>query len=330
MINPGRNPCILLKHMFHCSEIEETFQTRNSTRTRGRYELQGSASIEARIAKRFDRLSPQLRRAASFVLAHPDEVASRSLRQISRTAEVAPPTLSRLARALECESYEELREICRQDIKRRRISLSEKARILQNLGGDAGADDRQPFILRQTDAVLNGLQSLVQDIDISDLRAAADELAAARQVLLIGSMSATYSMHYMGFMAAMAFDNWRLVETQPGRAAAGSLLGLSEADAVIVISHAPYARRSVQLAELCQEAGAYVLAITDHISSPLLKVASAHFLVSTDSPQFFPSNVATLCLIESLMGMLIRRGGAAVGDRIAAAEAANTSLGEYW
>ena len=292
--------------------------------------MQAAHSIEARIARRFDGLSPQLRRAASYVLEHPDEVASRSLRQISRAAEIAPPTLSRLARALDCDSYEQLREICRQEIKRRRISLSEKARVLQGLGGDAEADDGQPFILRQTDAVLGGLQSLVQDIEIADLRAATDSLRKARRVLLIGSMSASYSMQYMNYMAAMAFDNWQIVDTRPGLAVPGSLLTVSQADAVIVISHAPYARRSVQLAELCHESGAYVLAITDQISSPLLKVASAHFLVSAESPQFFPSNVATLCLIESIMGMLIRRGGPAVGDRIAAAEAANATLGEYW
>ena len=74
--------------------------------------VQGVNSVEARIARRFDGLSPQLRRAASYVLAHPDEVATHSLRQVSRAAKIAPPTLSRLARALDCESYEAFREIC--------------------------------------------------------------------------------------------------------------------------------------------------------------------------------------------------------------------------
>ena len=75
----------------------------------------------------------------------------------------------------------------------------------------------------------------------------------------------------------MAFDNWLVVDTRPGLAVPGSLVNVTQADAVIVISHAPYARRSVQLAALCHDAGAYVLAITDRISSPLLKVGLCPF-----------------------------------------------------
>lgn len=275
-------------------------------------------------------LSPQQRLAASYVLDHPDEVATRSLRQVARAANIAPPTLSRLVRALDCDSYEAFREICRRDIRRRQVSLSDKARVLQNMTSYEGDEEAQPFFLCQSDAVRGGLQTLVEDIEIEALRAAADVLSSARRVRLIGSMSAGYTMAYMHYIATMAFDNWQLVDTRPGHAMPAGLLELNAEDAVIVMSHAPYARRSIELAEICQDAGAYVLAITDSISSPLLKVASAHFLVPTDSPQFFPSNVATLCLVESIMGMLIRRGGPAVGDRIATAEAANAMLGEYW
>lgn len=294
--------------------------------------LQGSNLIQARIAQTFEDLSPQLQKAASFVLEHPDDVATHSLRQVAQAAEVAPPTLSRLARALSCESYEALREICRQDIKRRSRSLAEKARGLQALDLAAGpepAGERQPFVLRQTHAALGNLGSMAQDIDVADLRAAVDRLMAARRVALIATMSSGFFLQYMAYMAAMAFDNWRLVLDEP-TGIASNLALLNEQDAAIVMSHAPYARRTVDAARQCRAAGAYVLAITDSAASPLLAMASAHFLVPTDSPQFFPSNVATLNLIESIMGMLVRRADPSIGDRVAAVEAANHSLGEYW
>ena len=53
-----------------------------------------------RVAAGYAGLSPQLRRAADFVAANGQEVATRSLRQVAAAAGVTPPTLSRLARAL--------------------------------------------------------------------------------------------------------------------------------------------------------------------------------------------------------------------------------------
>ena len=68
-------------------------------------------SFSDRVAAGYAGLSPQLRRAADFVAANGQEVATRSLRQVSVAAGVTPPTLSRLARALGFDSYEALREL---------------------------------------------------------------------------------------------------------------------------------------------------------------------------------------------------------------------------
>ena len=56
-------------------------------------------SLEERIADRYTDLSGQLRKAADYTMSHPIDVASRSLRNLSQTANVSPATFSRLARA---------------------------------------------------------------------------------------------------------------------------------------------------------------------------------------------------------------------------------------
>ena len=57
---------------------------------------QTSGVVHRRIAESIDGLSPQLRRAARYVVANPEEVAMHSLREVAQSAGVAPPTLSRL------------------------------------------------------------------------------------------------------------------------------------------------------------------------------------------------------------------------------------------
>ncbi|MDA9982687.1 hypothetical protein N9H39_08130 [Gammaproteobacteria bacterium] len=52
--------------------------------------------------------------------------------------------------------------------------------------------------------------------------------------------------------------------------------------------------------------------------------------MSTESPQFFTSHVATLVLLESLIAMVLRRIGYDAQKRIESVGAINQSLGEYW
>ena len=66
-------------------------------------------SLNERVLSRLSLLSPKLQRAALYVVEHPEEVATRSLRQVARANEMSAPTFSRLAHVLEFDSFDELR-----------------------------------------------------------------------------------------------------------------------------------------------------------------------------------------------------------------------------
>ncbi len=70
--------------------------------------------------------------------------------------------------------------------------------------------------------------------------------------------------------------------------------------------------------------------ITDGVHSPVIPLARRSFIVSTESPNFLPSDAATLGLFEALVGMVVRRIGKGAQARIAAIEQVNHSPGEYW
>jgi len=77
--------------------------------------------------------------------------------------------MSRLARALDCEGYEELRDICRAEFKRPFISLSERAGTLQEKS-DKRKSEKNPFLLDQTTSAAEGIQELINAVDIEALR----------------------------------------------------------------------------------------------------------------------------------------------------------------
>ncbi len=132
-------------------------------------------TIEERVGVYRQRLSPVLRRAADFLVENPEEVASRSLRDIADRTNLTAPTYSRLARALGFNTYEELRELCRDHIKRRRLTFADKAMALQTIETTGPANGA--FVVRHGIAVVDNINRLLDSVDIRALETAADNLA---------------------------------------------------------------------------------------------------------------------------------------------------------
>jgi len=71
-------------------------------------------------------------------------------------------------------------------------------------------------------------------------------------------------------------------------------------DVVIAISYSPYAREAVELVELGAKRGAQLIAITDSQVSPLAAFSDVCFVVREAQVDGFRSQVASLCLAQTL------------------------------
>lgn len=286
-------------------------------------------SVQKILSQHMDDLSPKLQAAATFVMQQPQEVATRTMRQVAKISNLPPPTFSRLARAVGCKDFEELRECCRIDLKRNTLSYAEKAKVLQQ-SHDGSADvGSGTFIVRQAQAAISNIENLVNSIDNQVLSQVADKLVSAKNVYLIGAMSSRAFVEYMDYMTDMAFSNWRVVNRQ-GASLAADLATIDKQDIVLAVSKHPFARSTIEATKIAHDKGAYVVAITDRVDAPILQYTDQGFYVSTESPQFFTSHVATLVLLESLVGMVIRRSGDEAQQYISSVAQTNQLLGEYW
>ena len=289
--------------------------------------MQTSAPLNERVSAGIEELSPKLRLAAEFVVKHPDEVATRSLRYVAGMTELTPPTFSQLATALGYDGYEELRDSCRDQIKRQRLNFAERADALQK--GDSLNPERGRFILRQGMSAIENINMLLNSVDIGLLESTAERLVAARHVILVGSMSSRPFVDYLAYVASMAFENWRVFGHGTGSKAA-TLAGAGRRDVAIVLSQSPCARESIEAARALGGRGVWIVAMTDEVLSPLNANCDASFNVPAETPQFFSSYAATLVFIESLIGIVIAMSGDNVGRRIAAVETASHGTGEYY
>ena len=278
-------------------------------------------------SERLQALSPQLRRAARFIVEHSGDVATRSQRHISAVSQLPAPTFTRLARAVGLQSYDQLRDLCRDDVLRNKTILADRAK---SLIAEVNENAEEPsLIARHAASAIHNLQRVVEQTDPDRLTNAARLLADARRVVLIGEMSARGLMDYVSYMVNMSLTGWKVLD-RAGESLSSELAFLGSEDACIVTAVSPYSTRSLKIVRHIVEAGIPVVAITDNALSPLVPLADHSFFVVTESPQFFPSHVALMVVLEVLIDMVIRERGIEAQKHIAAVERQNHKLNEYW
>lgn len=285
-----------------------------------------TATIEDRISQSYQGLTGKLRVAADYVAEHPMDVATRSLRSVARSSGVSPATFSRLARALGYDDYEALREDGRASVGRKLVPFSERA---QSLLAEDGPKDGASYLHRQARACIANIELLDQGLQPGQLEAAVDALHRARTVLVVGSLGSHGFADYLAYLAQWFSPNWA-VAGRAGAPMASATSRLGPEDVVLVVTKAPYARRSMLALTSARAKGAATIVITDSHASPALAHAEHGFIVPTESPQFFSSYTATLVLMETLVSMLLARRGAGAEELIRRAEAEIRDLGETW
>lgn len=281
--------------------------------------------LEDLTPERLQALSPQLRRAARFVVERPGDVATRSQRFVAEEANLPAPTFTRLAQAIGLHSYDQLRDLCRKDVLPARTVLADRAHALAS---EDHPEDR-PLIEQHATAMMRNVQALLDRVDHTKLTNAAQRLAQARRVILIGEMSARGLADYAAYIANMSLTGWTVLG-RTGDSLSSELATLGPQDACLVASISPYSARAVDMTRHVAARGVPVIAITDNALSPFGSIADQSFYVGTDSPQFFPSHVTSMLVFETLLDMVIREKGAKALEHIAAVERQNHKLNEYW
>ena len=279
-----------------------------------------------RLTCAYPNLSRQLKKCAAYILDHPSEVATLSMRQVASRADVPPSTMHRLAGSLGFDSYNEFRDIYRNGVNDFSVDYPQKAGQLQAVVGDSDFDQTIDTFHQ---AAITNLDALFYNIDRAAMKRAVDALTAARNVIVVG-MHASYSFaNYFHYVAAMGLRNWHLVTRRNGELS-DRIEGLTSADVVIGIALEPCAADTIKVAKRSRESGAWVIGITDSRTTPLAAYSNDILITPVRSPSFFESYVATAALIEVLVGMVVARGDKSIIDNIDNLERCRREMGEYW
>ena len=284
-----------------------------------------SDQLREQIIAQFDTLSAQLQQAARYLLEHPEEVALVSMREVARHAAVQPATMTRLAKVLGFQGYNDIRTHYAQTLRRRGDGFADKVR--QQSSAATGATERD--IAQQ---MLQGLSAQIASLcapeTLARLSAMADRLAAAKKIYVLGLRSShvvAWHFHYV-----MSLLGERTVHLDGPAGTGGDALMRAKPDEVmLIVSIKPYTVDSLAMAQLAKSKGLAVLSITDSEVSPLAGISEQAIYCPTESKSFFHTLTPALAISEVLCTLLAERNRPTALDALQNADDHHLQLKTY-
>ncbi len=279
--------------------------------------------IEA-ITRVLPALSPQMHRAAIYILDNPGAIAVNSMRAIASEARVSPPTMLRFAQRLGFKNYESFRDVFKQNIAGK--GYGDRADDLRKSMDIEGV----PGLVRNTAAAAALGIERFQDPDFAlAVERIADIIVKAPKTFVVASGASfgqAISFHYV---CRMALPNIELAAGL-GIRPIDSLVSLKKSDAIIAITTSPYARQTVEVAKFAKSREARITAITDRRSSPVGRMSDAAVIIDTHSPHYFPSMVSLNATLEAISAAIAVKCGPEAVATISDCEKTLRASNYYW
>ncbi|CAN1540180.1 RpiR Transcriptional regulators [Paracoccaceae bacterium] len=250
-------------------------------------------------------LPKRLRQCAEYLAGNLDRIAVSTVAELATGADVPPSALMRFCQLMGFAGFSDLQRLFRDALT---PGLPDYATRLQSLkaGGANQAGAPAALVAEFIESGRKSLENLASSMDGVALSRAVTVLAGAGTLHLVGLRRAYPVASYLSYVCEKLEIPAMLHEASGGL---DHRHALRPGDALLAISFAPYSQETLALAETAVQSGLPVVALTDRLTSPLAKGASAVLTVQEVDFGAFRALSATLALALGLaVAVAARRG----------------------
>lgn len=240
----------------------------------------------------------RLRDVAVFLWQHPSDVALGTTTSIAAQANVPPSTLVRFAQHLGYEGFSDLQQLFKDHLKASRPSPQLKARSKQS------AD--HALVAGLLEAAQDSLRRAASDLDLKRFQRAADLIAKAEIVYLIGSKRAFPITAYMS-VAFSKLGIRNVLVDNVGSAAFDQIGGAGERDVMVSVNFSPYNSITAEIVAAGRDAKVPLVALTDSVLSPVVPMAATWIEIVESEFAGFNIPAATLTIATALVLAVAQR-----------------------
>lgn len=247
------------------------------------------------------------------LLRMPAHVAVSTISELSTELQVNPSTLTRLAKKLGYQGFNDFQALFRRQVTSDSQPFSEKADrwISHHAESDTGFAVLQQISRDE----IHNLNVMADGLDADVMDRVSDLLAGARCVQFFGARLfyslASFNAYCLGLIRSQTG-----VLAESGRGVAHGLAQLQAGDVLVLMGAAPHSAVTVNLARAARRKGIQVIAITDSPLSPLAQSAQLS-LVAPTTGSFFANNVASYVILsEALLVQVASKLGSGAVQRL--------------
>lgn len=238
-------------------------------------------------------LPKRLRQCADYLAGNLDRIAVSTVAELATGADVPPSALMRFCQILGFQGFSDMQRLFRNAVAG---GLPDYATRLRNLKG-GGPDHPGALVAEFIESGRQSLEILARTLDEAALSRAVSVLASAETLHLVGLRRAYPVASYLAYVCEKLAIPAMLHEATGGLALTHAL---RPGDALLAISFAPYSAETLALVTASVAAGVPVVALTDSLTSPLAKAATAVLTVQEVDFGAFRALSATLALTLGL------------------------------
>ncbi|WP_020400218.1 MurR/RpiR family transcriptional regulator [Kordiimonas gwangyangensis] len=254
------------------------------------------------LAGRFDGLSKQLKKIARFILDNPVDTALDTAAEIANRLEVQPSSLIRFAQALDFEGFSEIQKIFRANLVQQlpgySANYSDRIQKLKE-GASEGAEGAHPILNVFMEANRDALTSLQSEVSVARLDEAINTIKAAKNIYILGQRRSFPVASYLYYMMRNLDIRAFLLDGVGGNLSEQARL-IGDGDVLVVATFPNYADEVIGVAQQARDAGAKVIAMTDKLVSPIVKLSDTYFLTDKVTVSGFRTVTGTMCLAQAL------------------------------
>ncbi len=234
------------------------------------------------------------RAIAQYILRHYDKAAFMTASRLGEAAGVSESTVVRFASELGYEGYPALQKSLQEVIRNRLTAVQRMEVTVDRLGGQ---DVLHTVLLSDIEKI----RLTLLETDAGAFERAADALAAAQNVYILGARSSASLAGFLGFYLNLLFDRVKVLSASSVGELIEQMPRIGPDDVLVGISFPRYSHSTVQVMRHAREMGARVIALTDSRHSPLVPLSDHALLAKSDMASFADSLVAPLSLINALI-----------------------------
>jgi DNA-binding MurR/RpiR family transcriptional regulator len=249
--------------------------------------------FRARLADILDDLPRRLRQCADYIAANTDRIAVSTVAELATGADVPPSAVMRFCQILGFSGFSEMQRLFREAYSPGWPDYSTRLKNLK----EGGAGSPTALLAEFIEAGRQSLEALAKSADEVALQQAVAVLAGADTVHVVGLRRAFPVASYLAYVfekmsvPAMLHDGVGKLDHR---------FALRPNDAVLAITFAPYSEETLTLAQDAKARGLPVVALTDRMTSPLVRFSDAILTVPEVDFGAFRSLSATIAMAIAL------------------------------